>query len=212
MFLSVDRLLNEREKGMLKQTNLDPFTYGKLDILTTLVQIATAIAGVILAINGNSAGLLALGALAGGGKGTLVGDLMKKVADDMNTPDKRKNRGGFIRLPLLALVVTAIVLFTGCGIDKQFVIDSRKAVLAEAGDYLMGCEQATIAPAFSVNWNDQVTYGGGVFAGCEVEGRMLRFHCDAYQDDETGKTRMKCEPLSLWERKQNEQSEPETEE
>ena len=185
---------------------IDPFRYGKLDILTTLVQVVTAIAGIVLAINGNTAGLLALGSLAGGGKGTLIGDLMKKVADDM----KQKKPGGFIRLPLLALLVTAIVLFSGCGIDKQFVIDSRKAILAEAGDYLMGCEQATIAPAFSVDWKDQVTYGGGVFAGCEVEGRMLRFHCDAYQDDETGKTRMKCEPLSLWERKQNAQSEPET--
>lgn len=184
---------------------IDPFRYGKLDILTTLVQVATAIAGIVLALNGNTAGLLALGSLAGGGKGTLIGDLMKKVAEDM-----KKKPGGFIRLPLLALLVTVILLFTGCGIDKQFVIDSRKAILAEAGDYLMGCEQATIAPAFSVDWNDQVTYGGGVFAGCEVNGRILRFHCDAYQDEETGKTRMKCEPLSLWERKQNKLSTSET--
>ena len=186
---------------MKKKIQIDPFSYGKLDIVTTLVQIATAIAGVILALNGNTAGLLALGALAGGGKGTLIGDMFKKIAEDMSKPNKPTGkRGGFIRLPLLVIVV-AVVIVSGCGIDKQFVIDSRKAILAEAGDYLMGCEQATIAPAFSIDWNDQVTYGGGVFAGCEVEGRILRFHCEAYQDEETGKTSMKCEPLSLWERR-----------
>jgi len=187
---------------MKKKIQIDPFRYGKLDIVTTLVQIVTAIAGVILALNGNTAGLLALGALAGGGKGTLIGDMFKKIAEDMSKPNKPTGkRGGFIRLPLFVVLIAVGLGFSGCGIDKQFVIDSRKAILAEAGDYLMGCEQATIAPAFSIDWNDQVTYGGGVFAGCEVEGRILRFHCDAYQDEETGKTSMKCEPLSLWERR-----------
>ncbi len=185
---------------MKNKIQLDPFTYGKLDVVTTLVQIATVVAGIVLAVNGNTAGLLALGALAGGGKGTLVGDMFSKVAEELSRPNVKK-RGGFIRLPLLVIVV-AVVLVAGCGIDKQFVIDSRKAILAEAGDYLMGCEQATIAPAFSIDWNDNVTYGGGVFAGCEVEGHLLRFHCEAYQDDETGKTSMKCESLSLWDRRE----------
>ncbi len=190
---------------MKKKIQIDPFTYGKLDVITTLVQIATAIAGIVLAVNGNTAGLLALGALAGGGKGTLIGDMFKKIAEDMSKPNKPTGkRGGFIRLPLFVVLIAAGLGFSGCGIDKQFVIDSRKAILAEAGDYLMGCEQATIAPAFSIDWNDQVTYGGGVFAGCEVEGRILRFQCDAYQDEETGKTSMKCEPLSLWERRDEE--------
>ena len=191
---------------MKKKIQIDPFRYGKLDIVTTLVQIVTAIAGVILALNGNTAGLLALGALAGGGKGTLIGDMFKKIAEDMSKPNKPTGkRGGFIRLPLFVVLIAVGLGFSGCGIDKQFVIDSRKAILAEAGDYLMGCEQATIAPAFSIDWNDQVTYGGGVFAGCEVEGRILRFHCEAYQDEETGKTSMKCEPLSLWERRTEEE-------
>ena len=186
---------------MKKQIPLDPFTYGKLDVVTTLVQIATAIAGIILALKGNTAGLLALGALAGGGKGTLVGDFLKKVAEEMNQPGT-KNKRGFIRLPLFVILITVGLGFSGCGIDKQFVVDSRNAILAEAGDYLMGCEQATLAPAFSIDWNDQVTYGGGVFAGCEVEGRLLRFHCETCQDEETGKTSMKCSPLSLWERQE----------
>ena len=187
---------------MESKIKLDPFTYGKWDVVTTLVQIATVVAGIVLAVNGNTAGLLALGALAGGGKGTLVGDMFRKVATEMSKPNAKK-RGGFIRLPLLVFLVVAVVLISGCGIDKQFVIDSRKAILTEAGDYLMGCQQATIAPAFTVDWNDNVTYGGGVFAGCEVEGRILRFHCEAYQDEETGKTRMKCEPLSIWNREED---------
>lgn len=186
---------------METKIKLDPFTYGKWDVVTTLVQIATVVAGIVLAINGNTAGLLALGALAGGGKGTLVGDMFKKVAEDMSKPNTKK-RSGYIRLPLLVILISIGLGLSGCGIDKQFVIDSRKAILTEAGDYLMGCEQATIAPAFSIDWNDNVTYGGGVFAGCEVEGRVLRFHCEAYQDEETGKTRMKCEPLSIWERRE----------
>jgi hypothetical protein len=185
---------------MERKIDLDPFRYGKWDVFTTLVQVATVVAGVVLALNGETAGLLALGALAGGGKGTLVGDFLRKVADEMSKP---KKKSGSIHLSLLVLLGLAVLLFTGCGIDKQFVIDSRKAILTEAGDYLMGCSQATIAPAFSVDWNDNVTYGGGVFAGCEVEGRLLRFHCEAYQDDETGKTRMKCEPLSVWKREES---------
>jgi hypothetical protein len=187
---------------MKNRIQLDPFRYGKLDVVTTLVQIATVVAGIVLAVNGNTAGLLALGALAGGGKGTLVGDMFRKVAEELSRPNAKKKRGGFIRLPLLVIVAAVVVHVAGCGIDKQFVIDSRKAILTEAGDYLMGCEQATIAPAFSIDWNDNVTYGGGVFAGCEVEGRLLRFHCEAYQDSETGKTSMKCEPLSIWERRE----------
>jgi len=184
---------------MERKIKLDPFSYGKWDVATTLVQIATAVAGIVLALNGNTAGLLALGALAGGGKGTLVGDLFRKVAEEISKPNKPK-RGGFIRLPLLVLLVAAAVLFSSCGIDKQFIIDSRQAILAEAGDYLLGCSQATIAPAFSVDWNDNVTYGGGLFAGCAENGRIVEFRCEGYLDDETGKTRLKCEPLSLWKR------------
>ena len=47
---------------------IDPFRYGILDILTTMIQVVTVIAEIVLALGGNSTGLLALGALAGGGK------------------------------------------------------------------------------------------------------------------------------------------------
>jgi hypothetical protein len=180
---------------MEKKIKLDPFAYGKWDVATTIIQIATAIVGVVLALNGNTAGLLALGSLAGGVKGNLLSDLLRAAGNDLNKP----KRPGPILFALV--VVLGVVLLSGCGaINKQFLLDSRKAIAAEAGDYLMGCSQATIAPSFSVDWNENVTYGGGLFAGCAENGRIVEFRCEAYLDDETGKTRMKCAPLSLWKR------------
>jgi len=180
---------------MERKIKLDPFSYGKCDVATTLVQIATAVAGIILALNGNTAGLLALGSLAGGVKGNLLGDLLQAVG---NTPRKPKRPGMIIFVLVLGL---GSVLLFGCGtVSKQFIIDSHQAIAAEAGDYLVGCQQVTIAPSFSVDWNEDVTYGGGVFAGCAENGRIVEFRCDAYLDEETGKTRMKCAPLSLWKR------------
>lgn len=180
---------------MKKKVKLDPFTYSKIDLFTSFIQIAAAAAGVILAMNGQTAGLLALGALAGGRKGTLVADLFRKLAEDASV----KKSGGFVRLPLLVLILSVSLLFASCGIDKQFLVDSHKAILTEAGDYLQGCKQATIAPAFSVDWEERVTYGGGIFAGCEANGKLMQFQCEGFRDEETGKVRMKCEPLSLWE-------------
>jgi len=178
---------------MEQKIKLDPFSYGGWDVATTLVQIATAVAGIVLALNGNTAGLLALGSLAGGVKGNLIGDLLRAASNDLNKP----KRPG----PLLFVLVFAVILLAGCGsIKKQFLIDSRQAIAAEAGDYLTGCQQVTVAPAFSLDWNENVTYGGGVFAGCAENGRIVEFRCEAYLDDQTGKTRMKCAPLSLWKR------------
>jgi len=174
---------------------LAPFSYGGWDVATTLVQIATAVAGIVLALNGNTAGLLALGSLAGGVKGNLLGDLLRAASNDLNKP----KRPG----PLLFVLVFAAVLLAGCGSsNKQFLVDSRQAIAAEAGDYLTGCQQVTVAPSFSVDWNENVTYGGGVFAGCAENGRIVEFRCQAYLDDQTGKTRMKCAPLSLWKREE----------
>ena len=180
---------------MEQKIKLDPFSYGGWDVATTLVQIATAVAGIVLALNGNTAGLLALGSLAGGVKGNLLGDLLRAASNDLNKP----KRPG----PLLFVLVFAVVLLAGCGsINKQFLIDSRQAIAAEAGDYLTGCQQVTVAPAFSLDWNENVTYGGGVFAGCAENGRIVEFRCEGYLDDQTGKTRMKCAPLSLWKREE----------
>ena len=180
---------------MEQKIKLDPFSYGGWDVATTLVQIATAVAGIILALNGNTAGLLALGSLAGGVRGNLLGDILRLAGNDLNKP----KRPG----PILFVLVFAAVLLAGCGsINKQFIIDSRQAIAAEAGDYLTGCQQVTVAPAFSLDWNENVSYGGGVFAGCAENGRIVEFRCEAYLDDQTGKTRMKCAPLSLWKREE----------
>ena len=84
--------------------------------------------------------------------------------------------------------------------DFNFIV---YGMLAEAGDYLSGCKQVTVAPAFSVDATDSVTYGGGVFAGCEENGRLAEFHCDATLDTTTGKTKMTCAPLSLWKREKS---------
>ncbi len=190
---------------------LDPFNYTKMDTATILLQIAMAATGVYFAIQGDLTGLLALGALLGGGKGTLMSDLTRLLVKESNTPLKKT--GGFIRLQLLTMVVllativTSMVLMSGCGVDRQFVIDSRHAVLDQAGDYLSGCQQATIAPAFSVDWNDEVSYGGGIFAGCESKGRLLEFRCEAIQDGKTGKTGLHCDPLARWEKTSTEASE-----
>ncbi len=181
----------------------DPFSYSKWDWLTTLVQLATVVTGLILASQGEMTGLLALGALAGGGKGTLVTDFLRKVAEELNTPKPKGRSDRFHHLFVLCAVLAGSFVLSGCGtVSKQFVIDSKQAVLAQAHDYLNGCEQVTIAPAFSVDWNDQVSYGGGVFAGCEVEGRLLRVRCESDEDEETGQTRLNCKPISVWMRKE----------
>ncbi len=183
---------------MLKQKNLDPFSYGKLDVISTLVQVATAIAGIILALNGNTAGLLALGALAGGTKGSLIGDLGNMVMKDLQKPKKprRRNKG------ILLIMVIVAVFAVGCsGISQQYLVDSRKAILAGTGDYLSGCQSLVVAPAFNVDWKETVTYGGGVFAGCPETGQMMDLTCQVLEDTETGELKMVCKPVSLWERR-----------
>jgi hypothetical protein len=192
---------------MEKQVNVDPFSYSKVDILSTIVQVVTIVAGVVLAVTGNTTGLLALGALAGGARGTLVGDLYKKITENIDTsprppapPALPSSTTTTSTTFAMLMVAIAILCISGCGIDRQFVIDSRKAILAEAGDYMTGCQSATVAPSFSIDWNDNITYAGGVFAGCESAGRLVQFKCIGLKDDQTGQTRMKCEPLSVWNR------------
>jgi len=184
---------------MEQKVKLNPFTYGKLDVATTVVQIATAVVGIILALNGNTAGLLALGSLAGGVRGNLLGDLLKLAGGDSGGFPKTRGPGSIV----LVMLVSAVLL-VGCGgISKQFLIDSEKAIVAEAGDYLTGCKQVTVAPAFSIAFDDKINYGGGVFAGCEENGRLMEFRCVGLLDEPTQKTRIQCEALSLWERKED---------
>ena len=184
---------------MEKRTKLDPFNHGTWNVVTSLVQLATTIIGLIMLMQGNEAGLLALGALAGGARGNLIGDFLSWYRSH------RSHRSNGPKPPmlmgtLLALVLATAVLLVGCGttVSKQFLVDSQTAVMSTASDYLGGCQTVTLAPAFTVDWNENVTYGGGLFAGCESEGHLVEFRCMGLQDEETGKVRVQCQPLSLW--------------
>lgn len=179
---------------MKKTVKLDPFNYGLWNLTSTMVQLATAIIGLIFALNGNEAGLLGLGALAGGTRGNLVFDFLRWYRSNGPKPPA-------ITGTLLALPLATALLLVGCGttVSKQFIVDSQAAVMAEASDYLNGCQTVTVAPAFTVDWNQNVSYGGGLFAGCEAKGRLAHFRCVGIPDEETGKIRIHCSPLTLWE-------------
>lgn len=174
-----------------KNAKLDPFTHGTWDTVTTLVQLAVAVAGVILAIKGDTSALLGLGALAGGSKGSLLGDLLR-----IAQKNKPKGPG---RLAMAVFLLALVLPACGTAVTRQFVIDSHAAALAASSDYLAGCESVTVAPAFSVDWNQNVTYGGGLFAGCEAKERLVEFRCVRMEDEESGKTHVECSPLALWE-------------
>jgi hypothetical protein len=181
-----------------KQVKVDPFHYGTMDVVTTLVQLAIAVASVILAARGDTSALLGLGALAGGARGNLLADFLAWT----------KSGGGpkppLVAGTLLAFILATSLVLVGCGttVSKQFLVDSQAAVLETSSDYLGGCRMVTVAPAFSVDWNQNVSFGGGVFAGCEAEGRLAEFRCIGVQDESTGKTRIECQPLSLWKREE----------
>jgi len=178
---------------MERQTKLDPFNHGTWNVITSLVQLASTIIGLIMLMHGNEAGLLGLGALAGGAKGNLLGDFLAWYRNNGPKPP-------MLAGTLIAVILATAVILAGCGttVSKQFLVDSHAAVEAAAGDYLLGCQTVTVAPAFSVDWNQNVTYGGGLFAGCQANGHLVEFRCVGLQDEETGKVRVKCDPLSLW--------------
>jgi len=183
---------------MEKKTKLDPFNHGTWNTISTLVQLAAVVASVILALRGEEAALLGLAALAGGARGDLVRDLLAWLRNQNLQPPRTGT--------LVMLTLAVGLLFTGCGttVSKQFLVDSQDAAISAAGDYFNGCRQVTVAPAFAVDWNENVTYGGGLFAGCEEAGRLMEFRCHGIQDEETGKIRVHCDALQLWERKNDE--------
>ncbi len=188
---------------MERQTKLDPFNHGTWNVLTSLVQLATTIIGLIMLMQGNEAGLLGLGALFGGAKGSLVTDFLQWYRTNGPKPPKPPMMAGTI----LALILATAVLLVGCGttVSKQFLVDSQTAVMSTASDYLNGCRSVTVAPAFTVDWNQNVAYGGGLFAGCEAKGNLVEFRCMGIQDEETGKLKVKCDPLALWQLQEDEQ-------
>jgi len=185
---------------MEKRTKLDPFNHGTWNVITSVVQLATTIIGLVMLMQGNEAGLLALGALAGGAKGNLVGDFLGWYRSNGPKPP-------LLTGTILALVLATAMMLAGCGttVSKQFLVDSQAAALSAASDYLSGCHTVTVAPAFTVDWNENVTYGGGLFAGCESKGHLVEFRCTGIQDDETGKVKVKCDPLALWEEAKDEE-------
>ena len=179
---------------MKKTVKLDPFNYDVWNLTTTVVQLATAIIGLLLALNGNEAGLLGLGALAGGTRGNLILDFLRWYRTNGPKPPVMPSI-----LPVLVLATGFFLVGCGTTVSKQFLVDSQAAVMAEASDYFDGCRMVTIAPAFTVDWNQNVTYGGGLFAGCEAKGRLAEFRCAGVPDEETGKVQIHCYPLTLWE-------------
>jgi len=185
---------------MDKRVKLDPFNHDAWNIITTMMQLASAVIGLVMLFKGNEAGLLGLVALAGGARGNILGDFL--TWHRANGPKPPMMAGTF-----LALTLASAVVLGGCGttVSKQFLVDSQSAALSAASDYLSGCRTVTVAPAFIVDWNENVTYGGGLFAGCESEGRLVEFRCMGLQDEETGKVKVKCDPLSLWEEAENDE-------
>ena len=186
---------------MEKRVKIDPFNYDAWDVASSLVQLASAVIGLLMLINGNEAGLLGLGALAGGAKGNILGDFITWYRSN-GGPRPPRFSG-----TLLALLLASAVMLAGCGttMSKQFLVDSQTAVMSTASDYLNGCRTVTVAPAFTVDWNQNVAYGGGLFAGCEAKGNLVEFRCMGVQDEETGKLKVKCDPLALWKLEEDEQ-------
>jgi hypothetical protein len=182
---------------------LDPFAYGIAENLSLLLRCFVAALGLLAVDQGNSLGLLALFAMEGGitGKGMdllLVERAREKRAAAQKAKDSKPGNGpGPGPTALAVLLLAFLVSSCGTGVTKQFVIDSQQAVLATASQYFVGCSMVTVAPAFSVDWNQNLTYGGGMFAGCTDSSNLVEFRCQG-DLDQTGKTSIKCEPLKLW--------------
>lgn len=177
-----------------EEVKLDPFKYGTWDVVTTLVQLAVAVAGVILAVQGDTSALLGLGALAGGARSNLFQDLLRSPKQPPSKPTRGPRN-------LMLAVLALVVLLPACGattISKDFLVDSQTAVKATAQSYFDGCRMVTIAPAFSVSFDNEVTFGGGLFAGCEANGELMEFRCVGVKDNETGQTRVMCQPIAFW--------------
>lgn len=181
----------------MAQKKLDPWTYG--DITTTALQVLSAVGGIIAwLLTDQEAALLGLTALLGGRKGALALDILKAIVSVAKPVQKSR-----LPMVLFSLLSFSLILSMGCastGITKAFVMDSHQAIMGQGIDYLSGCQQVTIAPAFSIDWTGEIIYGGGIFAGCEKDGRMAQFMCHG-TDGPDGKLKIVCQPLTEWTRK-----------
>ena len=101
----------------------------------------------------------------------------------------------------LTMILLMALLTWGCSgasplsavLDPQGIADAT-GVAAKC----VGAQSAVIAPAFDVDWSSNtVTYGGGVFLGCESE--MFQFRCLQEKPlDPADKPKWICEPLTTW--------------
>ena len=96
---------------------------------------------------------------------------------------------------LLALLIGGCSGASALGpvMDPQGIFDA-----AGIAGQCASAESVMVAPAFDVDWSGgTVTYGGGVFVGCESD--LFRFRC--VQEKPTGpdeKPVWRCEPLGTW--------------
>lgn len=100
------------------------------------------------------------------------------------------------------ILILAVMAVTACGtvgtalapvLDPQGIADA-----AGVTSTCVQAQSAVIAPAFEVDWSGgAVTYGGGVFLGCDSE--LFQFHCTQEKPVNPGdKPVWKCEPLGSW--------------
>lgn len=76
---------------MKRKYKVDPFNYDKWTVASTAIQVVTAVGGIVLAVLGEPAGLLGLGALFGGKKGTLLGEVGRQFLREGGVPVKDPN-------------------------------------------------------------------------------------------------------------------------
>jgi len=101
-------------------------------------------------------------------------------------------------MKMITMMLTLVAL-GACSASHALAPVMDPAGLAAAAGLTSECiaaEEATVAPAFDVDWGDgDVTYGGGVFLGCG--SYLYRFRC-TQERDEDGRKKWVCEPLSRW--------------
>jgi len=108
--------------------------------------------------------------------------------------------------PLMVLVFGLCSCATA--VDLSYVMASIEAAQPIVEDYAAkGCKQITVAPALTVDWNEEghTTFGGGVFVGCTAEHQIVEFQC---HQAATPESKAWCQKLRLWVLKMQEDAPP----